>query len=86
MQFSGELLINLFIPNTPLHDGASLFAMIKSPFLVPTALDGKHWNFKSLGRVTAQPLVYLKFRMPLPLVSEETGRISVIQWNFSDTI
>ncbi len=25
---SGELLINIFIPNTPLHDGESLFGII----------------------------------------------------------
>lgn len=65
---SGELLINIFIPNTPLHDGAVIVRndkiAVSCAYLPLTENTGIS---KSSERVTAQPLVYLKFPMLLPL-------------------
>ena len=67
-EISGELLINIFIPNTPLHDGAVIVRndkiAVSCAYLPLTENTGIS---KSSERVTAQPLVCLKFRMPLPL-------------------
>ncbi len=56
----------IFIPNTPLHDGAVIVRndkIVVSAYLPLTENTGISKEFE---RVTAQPLVYLKFRCLLP--------------------
>lgn len=76
---SGELLINIFIPNTPLHDGAvilkdyqiasaaSYLPLSESP-AIPKKLGTRHRAAIGLSEVTDAITV---------VVSEETGDISV---------
>ena len=71
-KISAELLINIFIPNTPLHDGA---VIIKGDRIAVTSAIFHLLRTlvfpKSLELVTVQPLVYQKFQMPLLLLYQK---------------
>lgn len=78
---SGELLINIFIPNTPLHDGAVLIKdnkiaaaagylpLSENPF-ISKELGTRHRAAIGLSEVTDALTI---------IVSEETGEVSVAQ-------
>ena len=76
---SGELLINIFIPNTPLHDGAVIikdykiaaaagYLPLSESSLIPKELGTRHRAAIGLSEVTDALTI---------VVSEETGGISV---------
>ena len=78
-KISAELLINIFIPNTPLHDGAVIIQknnvaaaacylpLSESPF-ISKELGTRHWAALGISEVTDSITV---------VVSEETGGISL---------
>ena len=79
---TGELLINIFIPNTPLHDGATI---IKNDMIVasacfypptnkeiPSQYGARHRAAIGISEITDSLTVALTF-----IVSEETGAISI---------
>ncbi|KRN57123.1 diadenylate cyclase CdaA [Carnobacterium divergens] len=76
---SGELLINIFIPNTPLHDGAVIikdykiaaaagYLPLSESSLIPKELGTRHRAAIGLSEVTDALTI---------VVSEETGGVSV---------
>lgn len=76
---SGELLINIFIPNTPLHDGAVIiknykiaaaagYLPLSESSLIPKELGTRHRAAIGLSEVTDAVTI---------IVSEETGGISI---------
>lgn len=76
---SGELLINIFIPNTPLHDGAVIikdykiaaaagYLPLSESSLIPKELGTRHRAAIGLSEVTDAVTI---------VVSEETGGISI---------
>ncbi|MEG0289667.1 MAG: diadenylate cyclase CdaA [Carnobacterium sp.] len=76
---SGELLINIFIPNTPLHDGAVIiknhkiaaaagYLPLSESSLIPKDLGTRHRAAIGLSEVTDAITV---------IVSEETGGVSI---------
>lgn len=78
---SSQLLINIFIPNTPLHDGAviisdyrikaaSSYLPLSENKLIPKELGTRHRAAIGLGEVTDAITL---------IVSEETGSISVVK-------
>ncbi|MFK8198298.1 diadenylate cyclase CdaA [Tuanshanicoccus lijuaniae] len=78
---SNQLLINIFIPNTPLHDGAviisdyriasaSSYLPLSESTLIPKELGTRHRAAIGLGEVTDALTV---------IVSEETGAISLVK-------
>lgn len=82
---SSQLLINIFIPNTPLHDGAviikdyqiaaaSCYLPLSESGEIPKDLGTRHRAAIGLGEVTDSMTI---------IVSEETGDISVVK---SDTL
>lgn len=61
---SSQLLINIFIPNTPLHDGAVIIRgnkIVTACSYLP--LSESKAISKNLGQDTVQPLVYLRIQM-----------------------
>ncbi|MBS4462047.1 diadenylate cyclase CdaA [Aerococcaceae bacterium zg-B36] len=78
---SNQLLINIFIPNTPLHDGAviisdyriasaSSYLPLSESTLIPKELGTRHRAAIGLSEVTDALTV---------IVSEETGAISLVK-------
>ncbi|MCW6652517.1 diadenylate cyclase CdaA [Aerococcaceae bacterium NML210727] len=78
---SSQMLINIFIPNTPLHDGAVIlsgyriaaagcYLPLSDDQLIPKELGTRHRAAIGLGEV-ADPLTIV--------VSEETGGISLVK-------
>lgn len=78
---SSQLLINIFIPNTPLHDGAvvisdyriraaSSYLPLSDNNLIPKELGTRHRAAIGLGEVTDALTL---------IVSEETGAISLVK-------
>lgn len=78
---SNQLLINIFVPNTPLHDGAMIIQDFKiaaaSCYLplsenssIPKELGTRHRAAIGLGEVTDALII---------IVSEETGDISLVK-------
>ena len=81
---SSQLLINIFIPNTPLHDGAvvisdfriaaaSCYLPLSESKLIPKELGTRHRAAIGLGEVTDSITL---------IVSEETGAISIVKDDF----
>lgn len=81
---SNQLLINIFIPNTPLHDGAviisdfkiaaaSSYLPLSESTLIPKELGTRHRAAIGLGEVTDALTV---------IVSEETGAISLVKKDY----
>lgn len=80
-KISSQLLTNIFIPNTPLHDGAmiisdyriaaaSCYLPLSESSLIPKELGTRHRAAIGLGEITdAMTLI----------VSEETGSISIVK-------
>ncbi|KRK48110.1 TIGR00159 family protein [Secundilactobacillus kimchicus] len=82
-EVSGELLINIFIPNTPLHDGAVIirdhkiavaaaYLPLSESNLIPKELGTRHRAAVGISEVTDALTV---------VISEETGEVSVTQNN-----
>ena len=73
------MLINIFIPNTPLHDGAVIVRNDKiAVSLCLPALDRKHRNFKEFGTRHRAAIGLSEVSDAFTfVVSEETGGISV---------
>ena len=80
-EITNQLLINIFIPNTPLHDGAviisdyqiaaaSCYLPLSESTLIPKELGTRHRAAIGLSEVTDAVTV---------IVSEETGDISVVK-------
>lgn len=80
---SGELLINIFIPNTPLHDGAVIiqgnriavaaaYLPLSQSNLIPKELGTRHRAAVGISELTDAMTV---------VVSEETGEVSITQNN-----
>lgn len=80
-ELTNQLLINIFIPNTPLHDGAvvisnyqiaaaSCYLPLSESTLIPKELGTRHRAAIGLSEVTDAVTV---------IVSEETGDISVVK-------
>ena len=76
---TGELLINIFIPNTPLHDGAvivkgnrvvvaSAYLPLSDNAMIPTSLGTRHRAAVGISEVTDAITV---------VVSEETGGVTI---------
>ena len=78
---SSELLINIFIPNTPLHDGAVIIGkekIIAAACYLP--LSNSNLISKELGtRHRAAAGISEKSDAIVIVVSEETGNISVVE-------
>ncbi|MBG9980787.1 TIGR00159 family protein [Facklamia sp. DSM 111018] len=81
---TSQLLINIFIPNTPLHDGAviisdfriaaaSCYLPLSESKLIPKELGTRHRAAIGLGEVTDALTL---------IVSEETGAISIVKNDF----
>ncbi len=81
---SSQLLINIFIPNTPLHDGAviisdyriaaaSCYLPLSESRTIPKELGTRHRAAIGLGEVTDALTL---------IVSEETGAISIVKNDF----
>lgn len=79
-ELSSQLLINIFIPNTPLHDGAvivrdyrisaaSCYLPLSESDTIPKELGTRHRAAIGLGEVTDAVTL---------IVSEETGDISIV--------
>lgn len=82
-EVSGELLINIFIPNTPLHDGAVIirehkiavgaaYLPLSESSLIPKELGTRHRAAVGISEVTDALTI---------VISEETGEVSVTQNN-----
>ncbi|MEE8823633.1 diadenylate cyclase CdaA [Lentilactobacillus sunkii] len=80
---SGELLINIFIPNTPLHDGAVIikdnriaaaaaYLPLSQSNLIPKELGTRHRAAVGISELTDAMTV---------VISEETGEVSITQNN-----
>lgn len=80
-EVSNQLLINIFIPNTPLHDGAviisnyeiaaaSCYLPLSESTLIPKELGTRHRAAIGLSEVSDAVTI---------IVSEETGDISVVK-------
>lgn len=80
-KISSQLLINIFIPNTPLHDGAmiisdyriaaaSCYLPLSESSLIPKELGTRHRAAIGLGEATDALTL---------IVSEETGSISIVK-------
>lgn len=80
---TSQLLINLFIPNTPLHDGAlvlrgakvvsaSCYLPLSDSTLIPKELGTRHRAAIGLSEVTDALTI---------VVSEETGEVSIARTN-----
>ncbi|MCI1987086.1 MAG: diadenylate cyclase CdaA [Lactobacillus sp.] len=80
---SGELLINIFIPNTPLHDGAVIirdnrvavaaaYLPLSESNLIPKALGTRHRAAVGISEVTDALTI---------VISEETGGVTVTNNN-----
>ena len=78
---SGELLINIFIPNTPLHDGAVIiknnkiavaaaYLPLSQSNLIPKELGTRHRAAVGMSEVTDALTI---------VVSEETGEVSIMK-------
>ncbi|MGX7108949.1 diadenylate cyclase CdaA [Facklamia miroungae] len=83
-EISSQLLINIFIPNTPLHDGAviitdfriasaSCYLPLSESKLIPKELGTRHRAAIGLGEKTDALTL---------IVSEETGAISIVKNDF----
>lgn len=83
-EISNQLLINIFIPNTPLHDGAvviqdfriasaSCYLPLSESKLIPKELGTRHRAAIGLGEATDALTL---------IVSEETGAISIVKNDF----
>lgn len=83
-EISNQLLINIFIPNTPLHDGAviiqdfriaaaSCYLPLSESKTIPKELGTRHRAAIGLGEVTDALTL---------IVSEETGAISIVKDDF----
>lgn len=83
-EISSQLLINIFIPNTPLHDGAviihnfkiaaaSCYLPLSESKTIPKELGTRHRAAIGLGEATDALTL---------IVSEETGAISVVKHDF----
>ena len=81
---SGELLINIFIPNTPLHDGAIIvrgdrivsatcYLPLSDNMRISKALGTRHRAALGMSEVSDALII---------VVSEETGAVSVAQGGF----
>ncbi|AMV59996.1 Diadenylate cyclase spyDAC [Pediococcus damnosus] len=79
----GELLINIFIPNTPLHDGAVIiknnkvavaaaYLPLSQSTMIPKELGTRHRAAVGISEVTDAVTV---------VVSEETGEVSITKDN-----
>lgn len=82
-EITNQLLINIFVPNTPLHDGAviisdfriaaaSCYLPLSESKLIPKELGTRHRAAIGLGEVTDALTL---------IVSEETGAISIVKDN-----
>lgn len=80
---TGELLINIFIPNTPLHDGAVIirdnkiavaaaYLPLSESNLIPKELGTRHRAAVGISEVTDALTV---------VISEETGEVSITKNN-----
>lgn len=80
-EISDQLLINIFIPNTPLHDGAVIISDFKiaaaacylplsKSDMIPKELGTRHRAAIGLGEVSDALVI---------IVSEETGAISLVK-------
>ncbi len=80
---SGELLINIFIPNTPLHDGAVIikgnrvavaaaYLPLSQSNLIPKELGTRHRAAVGISELTDALTI---------VISEETGEVSITQNN-----
>lgn len=80
-EISDQLLINIFIPNTPLHDGAVIISDFKiaaaacylplsKSDMIPKELGTRHRAAIGLGEVSDALII---------IVSEETGAISLVK-------
>ncbi|MHC1510708.1 diadenylate cyclase CdaA [Pediococcus pentosaceus] len=78
---SGELLINIFIPNTPLHDGAVIikndkiavaaaYLPLSQSNLIPKELGTRHRAAVGMSEVTDALTI---------VISEETGEVSIMK-------
>lgn len=83
-EISSQLLINIFIPNTPLHDGAvvirnfkiaaaSCYLPLSESKTIPKELGTRHRAAIGLGEATDALIL---------IVSEETGAISLVKHDF----
>lgn len=82
-EITGELLINIFIPNTPLHDGAVIiqdnkiavaaaYLPLSESNLIPKELGARHRAAVGISEVTDALTV---------VISEETGEVSITKNN-----
>ncbi|GHP15119.1 membrane protein [Lentilactobacillus fungorum] len=82
-EVSGELLINIFIPNTPLHDGAVIiknnrvavaaaYLPLSQSNLIPKELGTRHRAAVGISELTDAMTI---------VISEETGEVSITQNN-----
>ncbi|KRM93496.1 diadenylate cyclase CdaA [Lentilactobacillus senioris] len=80
---TGELLINIFIPNTPLHDGAVIikdnriavaaaYLPLSQSNLIPKELGTRHRAAVGISELTDAMTI---------VISEETGEVSITQNN-----
>ncbi|WP_283678128.1 diadenylate cyclase CdaA [Lentilactobacillus sp. Marseille-Q4993] len=80
---TGELLINIFIPNTPLHDGAVIlknnrvavaaaYLPLSQSNLIPKELGTRHRAAVGISELTDALTI---------VISEETGEVSITQNN-----
>ncbi|AQW21877.1 TIGR00159 family protein [Lentilactobacillus curieae] len=82
-EVTGELLINIFIPNTPLHDGAVIikdnrvavaaaYLPLSQSNLIPKELGTRHRAAVGISELTDAMTI---------VISEETGEVSITQNN-----
>lgn len=82
-EITGELLINIFIPNTPLHDGAVIikdnkiavaaaYLPLSESNLIPKELGTRHRAAVGISEVTDALTI---------VISEETGEVSITKNN-----
>ena len=82
-ELTGELLINIFIPNTPLHDGAVIirnnriavaaaYLPLSESNLIPKELGTRHRAAVGISEVTDALTI---------VISEETGEVSITKNN-----
>lgn len=85
-EITGELLINIFIPNTPLHDGAviirddkiaaaSAYLPLSENESIPKEFGTRHRAAVGISEVSDSLTI---------IVSEETGDVSIAQNNYLD--
>ena len=77
---SGELLINIFIPNTPLHDGAVIIEKNRIAYagaILPLSKNNLNWKYGTRHRAA---LGFSEVSSSIVLVvSEESGDISIAE-------